>query len=153
MSEIKVMLSAAFKEAYLELTPQFEKAAGHQVSTAWVPSVKMMERLKGGEPVDLVILSAAALEELMKAGIVVQRFDIAKSGVGVAVRAGAPKPDISSGEAVKRAVLAAKGIAYSTGPSGLYLVKLFERMGMRGQLAEARQVLAGLAGTARSVGA
>jgi len=130
MSEIKVMLSAAFKEAYLELTPQFEKATGHRISSVWVPSVKMMERLKGGETADLAILSAAALEEMMKAGIVAQRFDIAKCGVGVAVKAGAPKPDISSGEAVKRAVLAAKNIAYSTGPSGIYLVKLFERMGI-----------------------
>jgi len=130
MSEIKVMLSAAFKEAYLELTPQFEKATGHRISSVWVPSVKMMERLKGGETADLAILSAAALEEMMKAGIVAQRFDIAKCGVGVAVKAGAPKPDISSGEAVKRAVLAAKHIAYSTGPSGIYLVKLFERMGI-----------------------
>ena len=134
MSEIKVMLSAAFKEAYRELTPQFERATGHKISTAWVPSVKMMERLKGGEAVDLVILSSASLDELVKAGIVSQRFDIAKSGVGVAVRTGAPKPDISSGEAVKRAVLAAKGIAYSTGPSGLYLVKLFERMGIADQI-------------------
>ena len=134
MSEIKVMLSAAFKEAYLELTPQFERATGHRIATAWVPSVKMMERLKGGEAVDLVILSAASLDELAKAGIVSQRFDIAKSGVGVAVRTGAPRPDISSGEAVKRAVLAAKGIAYSTGPSGIYLMKLFERMGIAGEI-------------------
>ena len=134
MSEIKVMLSAAFKEAYLELTPQFERATGHRIATSWVPSVKMMERLKGGEAVDLVILSAASLDELVKAGIVSQRFDIAKSGIGVAVRTGAPKPDISSGEAVKRAVLAAKGIAYSTGPSGLYLIKLFERMGIADQI-------------------
>lgn len=124
------MLSAAFKEAYLELTPQFEQATEHRISSVWVPSVKMMERLKGGETADLVILSAAALEEMMKTGIVAQRFDLAKCGVGVAVKAGAPKPNISSGEAVKRAVLAAKNIAYSTGPSGIYLVKLFERMGI-----------------------
>jgi molybdate transport system substrate-binding protein len=134
MSEIKVMLSAAFKEAYLELTPPFEKATGHKLSTAWVASVEMMQRLKGGEQVDLVILSAASLDELKKAGIVAERFDIARSGVGVAVKTGAPKPDISSGEAVKRAVLAAKGIAYSKGPSGIYLVKLFERWGISEQI-------------------
>jgi molybdate transport system substrate-binding protein len=134
MSEIKVMLSAAFKEAYLELTPSFEKATGHKLSTAWVASVEMMQRLKGGEQVDLVILSAASLDELKKAGIVAERFDIAKSGVGVAVKTGAPKPDISSGEAVKRAVLAAKGIAYSKGPSGIYLIKLFERWGISEQI-------------------
>ena len=127
---ITVMASAAFKEAYLELVPGFERATGHAVTSLWVPSMQMMNRLKGGEVVDVVILSAAAIDELIKAGIVSERFDLAKSGVGVAVKAGAPKPDISSGEAVKRAVLAAKGIAYSMGPSGIYLAGLFQRMGI-----------------------
>jgi molybdate transport system substrate-binding protein len=92
----------------------------------------MMSRLKGGEVADLVIMSATLLDELIKAGIVAagNRFDLAKSGVGVAVKSGAPKPDISSGEALKRAVLAAKAVAYSTGPSGIYLVGLFQRMGI-----------------------
>jgi len=127
---ITVMASAAFKEAYLELVPGFERSSGHKVTNIWVPSVQMMSRLKGGEAVDLVILSAASLDELIKAGIVSERIDLAKSGVGVAVKAGAPKPDISSGEAVKRAVVAARGIAYSTGPSGIYLMELFQRMGI-----------------------
>lgn len=131
---IKVMLSAAFKEAYLELLPQFERASGHTVESLWVASVQMMSRLKGGEAVDLVILSAASLDELRKAGIVTERTDLVKSGIGVAVKAGATRPDISSGEAVKRAVLAAKGVAYSTGPSGLYLVGLFQRMGIADQI-------------------
>ena len=134
MTEIKVMASAAFKEAYLELVPEFERATGHQVATLWVPSVQMMNRLKGGETVDLVIMSAAAIDELIKLGRIASRTDIAKSGVGVAVRAGAPRPDISSGEAVKRAVLAAKSIAYSFGPSGIYLAGLFQRMGIADQL-------------------
>jgi len=130
MSGIRVMLSAAFKEAYLELVPQFERASGHKVESLWVPSVQMMNRLKGGETVDLVILSAASLEALRKAGLISERTDLARSGIGVAVKSGARKPDLSSGEAVKRAVLAAKGIAYSTGPSGIYLMDLFERMGI-----------------------
>ena len=134
MANIKVMLSAAFKEAYLELLSPFERASVHKVENLWVPSVQMMNRLKGGETVDLVILSAAALEDLRKAGIVSERTDLAKSGIGVAVKAGAPRPDISSGEALKRAVLAAKGIAYSTGPSGIYLIKMFERMGIAEQI-------------------
>jgi len=130
MADIRVMLSAAFKEAYLELVPQFERASGHKVESLWVPSVQMMNRLKGGEAVDLVILSAASLEALWKAGLISERTDLARSGVGVAVKSGARKPDISSGEAVKRAVLAAKGVAYSTGPSGIYLTALFQRMGI-----------------------
>jgi molybdate transport system substrate-binding protein len=134
MPEIKVMLSAAFKEAYLELVPQFERASGHKVENLWVPSVQMMSRLKGGETVDLVILSAASLDELRKAGFISDRTDLAKSGIGVAVKSGARRPDISSGEAVKRAVLAARGIAYSTGPSGIYLMGLFQRMGIAGEI-------------------
>ncbi len=135
-TEIKVMASAAFKEAYLELVPEFESATGHKVVTIWVPSVQMMSRLKGGEMVDLVIMSAASLDELIKLGMIApgNRFDLAKSGVGVAVRAGAPKPDISSGQALKRAVLAAKSIVYSTGPSGIYLAGLFQRMGIADEL-------------------
>jgi len=124
------MLSAAFKEAYLELVPQFERATGHTVENLWVPSVQMMSRLKAGETVDLVILSAASLDELRKAGLISDRNDLARSGIGVAVKSGARRPDIGSGEAVKRAVLAARGIAYSTGPSGIYLMELFQCMGI-----------------------
>lgn len=134
--EIKVMASAAFKEAYLELVPEFERATGHKVVTIWNPSAQMMSRLKGGEIVDLVILAADAIDELIKLGKIApgSRVDLAKSGVAVAVRAGAPRPDISSGEALKRAVLAAKSIVYSHGPSGVYLAGLFQRMGIAEQL-------------------
>jgi molybdate transport system substrate-binding protein len=141
MSEIKVMASAAFREAYLELLPEFERTSSHNVTNIWVPSVQMMTRLKGSEATDIVILSAAALDELIDAGIIAERFDLAKSGVGVAVRAGALKPDIGSSDALKRAVLAAKSVVYSTGPSGIYLGGLFQRMGISGQIeAKVRQV-------------
>ena len=141
MAHIKVMASAAFREAYLELLPGFERASGHSVTNAWVPSVQMMNRLKGGETSDLVILSDSALADLMRAGIVAERFALAKSGIGVAVRAGAARPDVSSAEAVKRAVLDAKSVVYSTGPSGIYLRALFERMGIAQQIAsKVRQV-------------
>ena len=132
-AEIKVILSAAFREAYLELVLQFESASGHKVAeSCGVPSVQMMQRLKGGEIVDMMIMSAAALDEIIRAGLVApeDRFDLATCGIGVAVRAGAPKPDVSSAEALKRAVMAAKSVVYSTGPSGVYLAGLFERMGI-----------------------
>lgn len=134
--EIKVMASAAFKEAYLELVPEFERTTGHKVVTIWIPTVEIMRRLKGGETVDLVIMAAGAIDELIKLGKIAagSRVDLAKSGVGVAVRAGAPRPDISSGEALKRAVLAAKSIVYSHGPSGVYLAGLFQRMGIAEEL-------------------
>jgi molybdate transport system substrate-binding protein len=136
MPEIKVMASAAFKEAYLELVPEFERASGHKVVTLWVPSVQMMQRLKGGETTDLVVMSAASLAELVEHGMIAPSdcIALAKSGISVAVKAGAPRPDIRSGEALKRAVLAAKSIVYSTGPSGIYLSSLFQRMGIADQI-------------------
>lgn len=143
-TEIKVMASAAFKEAYLELVPEFERITGNKVVTMWIPTVQMMSRLKGGETVDLVIMAAGSIDELIKLGKIVpgSRVDLAKSGVGVAVRAGAPKPDINSGEALKRALLAAKSIVYSTGPSGVYLAGLFQRMGIADELkSKVKQVM------------
>ena len=132
MAELNVMASGAIKAAYQELIPRFQAETGHRVHTTWAPSVDMMRRLKDGEVVDLVILSSASLDELMAAGLLAPggKIDLARAGVAVAVKAGAPKPDISSGEAVKQAVLAAKSVCYSLGPSGIYLVKLFERMGI-----------------------
>lgn len=144
-AEVKVMASAAFKEAYLELIPQFEHATGNRVVTLWAPSVEMMKRLKAGEIVDLVILSAAAIDELIEAGRIARggRVDLAKSGIGAAVRSGAPKPDMSSGEALKRTLLAAKSIAYSTGPSGVYLAGLIQRMGIADQLKSKVRIVQG----------
>ena len=135
-ADVKVMASAAIKEAYLELVPQFEKSTEHKVATTWAGTVDMMKRLSGGEVFDLVIMAVPSIEELTKQGKIVpgSRVDLAKSGVGAAVRAGAPKPDISSGEALKRAMLAAKSIGYSTGPSGVYLAGLFQRMGIADEI-------------------
>ena len=141
MADLHVMLSLAFKEAYLELYPQFERAGRHKVSTSWASTVDVMDRLKGGEAVDLVIFSRQTVDALVAAGIVAERQDIAKSGVAAAVRRGAPKPDLSSGEALKQAVLSARSIAYSTGPSGVYLVELFHRMGISDRIRDkVRQV-------------
>jgi len=142
-AQIKVMLSAAFKEAYLELVPRFERASGHTVSNIWCPSVQMMTRLKGGEVVDMMIMSAAAVDELIRSGLVAtsDRYDLATCGVGMAVRAGAPRPDIGSADAFRRAVLAARSVVYSTGPSGIYLAGLFQRMGIADAVnAKLRQV-------------
>jgi molybdate transport system substrate-binding protein len=135
MAQIRVMQAAAFKEAYLELVPKFELQTGHEVSSLWVPTVKIMSRLKAGDAADMVILSAAGLEALIANGLVSTRTDLARCGIGVAVRAGEPRPDITSGEALKRVVLAAESIVYSTGPSGIYLAALFERMGIAGEIA------------------
>ena len=134
MSDLTVMQSLAFKEAYLELVPGFERATGHRVFTLWVPTAKIVATLEAGEAADLVIIAAAVVDALIAKGLARERVDLATCGVGVAVRAGAPRPDLSSGEALKRAVLAAKSIVYSRGPSGVYLDGLFERMGIAGQI-------------------
>jgi molybdate transport system substrate-binding protein len=141
--EIQVMSSAAMKAAYLELVPAFERASGHQVATRWIPGVDLLKRVKEGETSDLVILQAGNIDELIEAGRIKagSRVDLAKSGVGVAVRAGAARPDIGSSDALKRALLAAKTVAYSTGPSGVYIIKLFERLGIAAEVkAKSRQV-------------
>jgi molybdate transport system substrate-binding protein len=131
-AELKVLSSNAFKEAYLELVPGFEKATGHKVVTTWAGTNDIVKRMQAGETYDLVIMAGPALDNLIKQDKIVpgSRVDLVKSGVGVAVRAGAPRPDISSGEALKRALLAAKSVAYSSGPSGVYIESLFQRLGI-----------------------
>lgn len=135
-AEIKVIASAAVKDAVLDLIPAFEKSSGHKVTTIWAGTEAITKRISGGEVVDIVLIAAPNIDKLISEGKLVagSRADVAKSGIGVAVRAGLPKPDISSGEAVKQTVLAAKSVAYSSGPSGFYLADLFKRMGITDQI-------------------
>ena len=132
MAEIRVLSSIATKEAYLELVPQFEKAAGHTVVTTWSGTTAIMQRMAAGETYDLVMISSSELDELIRQGKIVSgsRVDVAKSGIGVAVRAGAPQPDIGSAEALKKTLLAAQTVGYTSGPSGVYMGSLVERMGI-----------------------
>jgi molybdate transport system substrate-binding protein len=131
-AEVRVASSGAVKEAYVELVANFEKATGHKVLTTWGGTESVTNRVGNGEVFDLVIVSAPNIDKLVADGKLVagSRVDVAKSGVGVAVRDGLPKPDVSSGGAVKKAVLEAKSVAYSSGPSGFYLVDLFKKMGI-----------------------
>jgi molybdate transport system substrate-binding protein len=131
-AEIKVLSTQATEEAYRELVPQFEQASGNKVTTVFTGTLDANKRLAAGESYDLLIMSAPSIDEHIKDGKVMpgSRVDLAKSGVGVAVKAGAPKPDISTTEALKKALLAAKSIGYSTGPSGVYMIGLFQRLGI-----------------------
>ena len=135
-AEITVIASPAVKEVVIELIPAFEQASGHKVTMIWDGTEAITKRIGGGEVVDIVLIAAPNIDKLIAEGKLVagSRVDVAKSGIGVAVRAGLPKPDISSGEAVKNAVLAAKSVAYSSGPSGLYLADLFKKMGIADQI-------------------
>lgn len=134
--EVKVMAVNALKEAYVELVAAFEKTSGHTVTTVWGGSESIAKRVSDGEVVDIVFNSAINIDKLILAGKLVpgSRADFAKSGVGVAVRSGLPKPDISSSDAVKRAVLAAPSVVYSSGPSGFYVADMFKKMGIADQI-------------------
>ena len=135
-AEIKVLSTQAVEGAYRELVPLFEKASGHKVITTFTGTVDAEKRMASGEAYDLVIMAAPAIDAHIKAGRVTPgtRVDLASSGVGVAVRAGAPKPDIRSTDALKKALLAARSIGYSSGPSGVYISGLFRKLGIADQL-------------------
>jgi len=135
--EVELMFTLALNEVVRELVPHFEARTGRKVRPTRVPTVQIVQRLKGGDTTDVVMLSARALEDLIAARLIVpaSRVDLATCGVAVAVRAGARRPDLSSAEALKQAVLDAKSIVYSTGPSGVYLQALFRRMGIEGEIA------------------
>jgi molybdate transport system substrate-binding protein len=139
--DIRVMTSGAFTAAYLELLPQLERVTtGKVVTTATsmgIGSNSIPSRLDRGEAVDVVILADATLAQLIKAGRILanSRVELARSAIGMAVRAGAPKPDISTPDALKRTLLRAKSIAYSASVSGIYLsTELFQRLGIADQL-------------------
>src|SRR6476646_2501107 len=135
-AEINVISTQATQEAYLELVAQFEKASGHKVKTLFNGTLNVQKRLADGEPYDLIIMAGPAIDEQIKLGRAAagSRVDLAKSGTGLSVRRGAPKPDIGSADALKKTLLAAKSIGYSTGPSGLYMLSVFEKLGIADQV-------------------
>jgi molybdate transport system substrate-binding protein len=142
-AEVQVMISAGFYGAYSELAPAFERASGHHLVTTRGPSMgdspeSIPSRLARGEAADVVILDGGATDELGKRGLV--RDDsktvLARSLIGMVVRAGAAKPDIGSVEALRSTLLAAKSIAYSDSGSGTYLsTKLFSKLGVADEIA------------------
>ncbi len=142
-ADVRVMISAGFHGAYSELGPAFERASGHHLVTTRGPSMgdspeSIPARLARGEAADVVILDGGAADELGKRGLVRadSKIDLARSLIGMVVRAGAAKPNIGSVEALRSTLLAAKSIAYSDSGSGTYLsTTLFPRLGIAGELA------------------
>jgi molybdate transport system substrate-binding protein len=138
-TEIKVLATTAMKSSLDALAPQFTAASGHTPRIVYGPSGALAKRVAAGERADLVIL-AGGIDGLIDQGKVVRdsRADIAAARIGVAVRKGAAKPDISSPEALRRTLLAANSIAFagpaSGGASGVYLVKMFERLGIAAEI-------------------
>ena len=152
---VRVMSAGGVAAAHLALVPQFERATGHTVVTDATSTGtgrdSIASRVRRGEPVDVLILTRAAIDELIGEGRVVatSRVDLARSRIGMAVRRGAPKPDIGSVEALKRALIQAESIAYSAQVSGVYLsTELFPRLGIADQvLKKSKRVDVGRVGT------
>ncbi len=134
--EIIVLAAGATEEIFAELVPQFEKSSGHKVVATFTGTANIKKQVAAGEVYDLVIVGGPEIDAFIQQGTIVpgSRTDLVKSGVGVAVRAGSPKPDISSSEALKKTLLAAKSVGISTGPSGVHMASLFERMGIADQI-------------------
>jgi molybdate transport system substrate-binding protein len=135
-AEIRLLAAGATEEICSELIPAFESATGHKVVASWAGTADIKKRIAAGEVFDAVIVGAVEVDIFIAQGKVVSgsRVDLMKSGVGVAVRAGASKPDIRSAEALRKTLIDARSIAYSTGPSGVYVAKLLERMGIAEQV-------------------
>lgn len=135
-SEIKLLCAVALHPAIDVLIPDFEKSSGHKVTVAYGNAGAIADRFQKGEAADLIINAAPFMDTLRAQGKIVagDRIIIAKVGVSAFVRKGAPKPDISSADAFKRSMLAAKSIAYPDpaggGASGVYMASLLERLGI-----------------------
>ncbi len=139
-AEIKVFSTIGVRSALQELAPKFEKASGHKLTITWATAALLVKRVQAGESADLMVLTKQSLDALTKDGKASAGSDavFASSGMGLVVKKGAPKPDISTPEAFKQTLLKAKAIAYSNpaygGASGVYLAKLIERMGIAEQM-------------------
>ena len=135
-AEIKVIGSPGTREPYTLLVPGFEKATGHKVTTTWGGVNEVARRVADGEVADVVMLPAAQIDDLIGRGKLVadSRVNVATSGIGVVIRAGAPKIDAGSSDGIRKALLAARTIAYSAGPSGVHMARLIAQWGLTDQL-------------------
>ena len=135
-TDIKGISSMATRLVLADLVAAFEQQSGCRVAIESVGGVDAARRVQAGEAFDVVILASDAIDKLIASGHVLagSRVDLVRSGVAVAVRAGAPRPDIATEDALREAVRAARSISYSTGPSGVALAGLFERWGIAGEI-------------------
>jgi len=131
-AEIVVLSTTAVKEALIEIVPLFERSSGHKINISYGSGPIVVEKVRAGAGGDLFIGPDEFSEPLLKEGKLVAgtRVDFARSGASVAVRAGAPKPDVRTSETFKAALLAARSVSYSSGASGLFFVRVLERLGI-----------------------
>jgi molybdate transport system substrate-binding protein len=138
--EVRVLTAGAMKSVVLEMVPEFEQRTGHKVLVASDTAGGLKKRIGGGEAVDVAIITSRIVDELIAEGKLVEgsRINLAKVGIGVAVKAGAPLPDIATVESLKHALVAAKAVAYidpkSGGSSGIYFDGLLDRLGIAGDV-------------------
>jgi molybdate transport system substrate-binding protein len=136
-AEIRVLSSNGVHSVMVDMVPAFERATGHKISIDYNTANQIVDRIKRGESADLVIVTRPIADGLLKEGKIVGGTDkiLGRSGVGVAIRAGLPKPDISTPDALKRALLEAKSITFTkTGGSGIHFMKVAERLGIADQI-------------------
>ena len=146
-AELTVLTSQGVVSAVRDLAPAFEKASGHKVIVSFEAGPSLMNKINANAPADLVTHYPSAVDDLIKQGKVLAgtRTDFARGGIGLAVKTGAPKPDIGSAEAFKRAMLAAKSVAYSrAGASGVYMAKLMERLGIADEMRSKTKLVDGV---------
>ena len=134
-ADVTLMCPPPMRALLTDLIAAFERDSGLRVAIIRAPSKEIVARLEAGEQVDVVVLTAAAADGLIKAGKVARRVELARSTIGVAVRHGAPKPDIGSADAFRRTLLAARSFARNEGAdSGIYMKGLIERLGIAEQM-------------------
>ena len=139
-AEIRVLATTAIASSFKDLAPLFEKQTGHKLNASFGPAAGLTKRVQEGEATDVLIGTRGGIDNLMKEGKIAAQSDVtlARSGIGVGVRKGAQKPDISTPEAFKKALLAAKAISCSNpafgGASGVHLAKVFEQLGVTAQM-------------------
>jgi molybdate transport system substrate-binding protein len=132
---VVVLSSLALKGVLEKFKPAFEQAIAARLDLRFDATQAILTQLRAGSGADLLVLTAEAMEELRKSGQVMQVRKLGSSGVGIAVRAGAPRPDISSVEALKRSLVSAGSVAHSkVGASGIYFAELLERLEIAGRL-------------------
>jgi molybdate transport system substrate-binding protein len=155
-NEIKVLSTTAMKTSIDDLTPDFERSSGGKLVCTYGPSARIAKMVADGEENDIAIVTAEGIEQLTKQGRIVPgtRADIARSAMALAVQKGAPKPDISTAEKFKQAMLAAKSLGMSNpvggGQSGANLMRIFERLGITGAMKD--KTLYGPGGPAGLIG-
>jgi molybdate transport system substrate-binding protein len=134
-AEIKALITTAMHAAIVELVPPFERASGHKVTVSYDPSGSLAQRLRKGEFADMILVASTELDKLISEKKVKDRTDVSRTGIGLAVKKGAPHPDVSTPDALKRTFLAAKSIGQSSIESGgitaLHVQRVLSMLGIR----------------------